>query len=631
MLRGESSVFFKRYGKSDLVRLLQSPEAYHPFPTVQERGAWEALSEGLRQAAIVAGEGLLGLQWPQLPATLHMDYARTGDRQRYEGPYFRRRSALNRLVIAECVEGEGRFLDDVINGIWAMCEESNWEIPAAVPPYDSSGAALPDTANPWIGLFDAETAALLSWAHYLLGSRLDAVETRICDRIRREVKFRLLDPFLARDDFWWMGLHGRRRPNNWNPWCTSNCLVAFLLLEQDSQRRNQAVAKAMRVLERFVGGYDSDGGCDEGYTYWSGAAGRLFDCLELLRTASGGKIDFTTRALIREMGRYIYRVHISKEHYANFADARARHPIPAGLVYRYGVRVRDPELAALGSCAYHDRGSEALLDGALLRVLPNLFDTRGIEDPAEPPYPRDVWLKSIQVMAAREREGSDRGLYLAAKGGHNDESHNHNDVGQYLVYFDGQPVIVDVGVGAYSRQTFSDQRYELWTMQSAYHSLPTVNGVQQHQGKRFRASAVSYRADDSLAELTLSIAGAYPRESGIRSWQRTSRLVRGGQPCVEIIDDFELGRASQDIALSVMTPCQPESRGPGIIGLSTPTGELHLTFDQEELTAASVEPIPLDDPWLQPVWGERLFRITLRPQAPTARARWTIRVESGGG
>lgn len=87
------------------------------------------------------------------------------------------------------------------------------------------------------------------------------------------------------------------------------------------------------------------------------------------------------------------------------------------------------------------------------------------------------------------------GLYLAAKGGHNAESHNHNDVGNFIVYADGYPAISDVGVETYTAKTFSAQRYDIWTMQSAFHNLPIINGFMQKNGGNFKAAAVNYEAD----------------------------------------------------------------------------------------------------------------------------------------
>jgi hypothetical protein len=553
-----------------------------------------------------------------LPAALYLGFARTGDRQLYEGPYFARRQALGSLVLAECMEAQGRFLDDIANGIWAICEESSWCIPA-----HNSGGALPDSADPYIDLFAAETGSLLAWSWYLLRERLAELDPRLPDRIEREVSRRILDPFLGRDDFWWMGLGHPRRLNNWSPWCTSNCLAAFAILEPDRRRRREAVAKSLGILDRFLAGYHADGGCDEGPSYWTVAGGALFDCLEMLFSISRGRIDVYDDPLIQEIGRYIYRAHISGDYFVDFADCPGRVHVPPGLVYSYGRRIGDERMASFGSYCYRKQGREALLSGSLLRVLPNLFYAEGISRRGRAPFLRDVWLDGTEVMAARERCGSDGGLYLAAKGGHNAESHNHNDVGQFIVYSDGEPVLIDPGVGVYTRETFSGRRYEIWTMQSAYHNLPTVNGVQQGVGERYRATQVRYRVDNEAAELGLDLARAYPKESGIESWRRSCRLDRSAGEVV-VTDDFVLARAAKELAVSLMTPCRPRSPGRGALVLKTETHTLRLMFD--EALEASIEPMRLDDARLRGVWGERIYRVLLRPRRSVGKGVWRLRL-----
>ncbi len=616
-----------RYG-SRLPGLLAPPASFHPFPTASERKPWEGLPAQVRQRLLSAGGEFLGWQWPALPASLYMDFARTGSRKNYEKPYFARRNALARLALAECAEGEGRFIDDIINGVWAICEETSWVVPAHNPGAPAE-AALPDASDHTIDLFAAETGSLLAWVHYLLREQIDAVTPRLSGYLRREVKARILDPFLGREDFWWMGQGGRRRLNNWSPWCTSRCLSAFLLLEEDVERRTAAVAKALQILDLWLAGYreNGDGGCDEGPGYWTVAGGTLLDCLELLDWASEGRIDVWGEPLIQDIGRYIYRVHISGDYYVNFADAPGKLQLPAGVVYRYGRRIGDADLAALGRFAC--RGQEGrIYGGSLLRALPDLFRAGGIEEPADPPFVRDAWLPGIQVMTARERGGTDRGLFLAAKGGHNQESHNHNDVGQFIVYCDGRPAIIDVGVGTYTAKTFSPQRYDIWTMQSAYHNLPAVNGVQQREGQDFRASDVAYRADDEAAELTMDIAGAYPPQAGIESWRRTCRLRRR-EGVVEIVDQFALTAPTKEIVLSVMTPAAPRIEADGAIRLGLSGAELALGYDGA-LFQASVEELPVEDERLRGWWGEKVFRILLRAKETVARGRSVLRLQRAG-
>ena len=597
--------------------------SFRPYPTADDRTAWERLPEPLRRTQVDVGESYLGFSWPALPATLFMEYARNGNRRNFERASFARRGALEGLITAECVEGSGRFIDDIVNGIWAICEESFWGVPAHNDVHGLPGAPLPDTADPIIDLFAAETGALLAFAHYLLKSRLDGVSELIADRIVRETKARIIDPFLERDDFWWMGLVGDRWVNNWNPWCTSNCLTALLLLEQDEERRRRGVAKSLRILDAFLNVYPPDGGCDEGTTYWGRAGGSLFDCLELLFLATGGAIDVFHEPLIAEIGRYMVRMHISGDYFVNFADGNAtlQGGESALLLFRYAKRIGDPRLEALG-VARHRMHPEATLRtrGSLLRKIPGLFTYEQLDNTqAAAPFIRDSWLPHTQVMAAREREGTDQGLFLAAKGGHNAESHNHNDVGSFIAYLNGNPILIDAGVGTYSKQTFSADRYKIWTMRSNYHNLPTVGGAEQQPGPSYRATGVSYDSNDDRAALSLDITSAYPPDAGISRWSRTMELRRGERPAINVIDDFQLEQ-DQEIVWTLMTPKRADIDAAGTIRFE---GGAALTYDPE-LVTASQERIEIDDERLGAVWGESVYRILLKTNKPARSGRLAV-------
>jgi len=620
----------QRYANDNLAQIITPIEHYRPFPTASHRAAWDALSEELRQGQLAAGEGHLGMDWPALPATLFMQYARTGNRRNFEAPSLARRLALADLVIAECIEFGGRFIDDIVNGIWCICEESFWGVPAHNWGTRLSGSPLPDTADRMIDLFAGETGALLAWAHYLLSEQLDAVHPVVCDRVRREMRERILGPYLERNDYSWMGLgdsSSGARVNNWNPWCNGNCLMAALLLEDDPERRVAAVAKALRSIDRFIDSYLPDGGCDEGTSYWGRAGASLFDCLELLASASGGQINVYDDPLIANMGRYLYRMHISGDYFVNFADGGAKVGIAHDLVHRYGRAIHDPQLIALGSSTHHRRQAEkatALGASGLYRRLHALFNYPELDaGPADPPYVGQAWLDGIEVMTAREQDGSDKGLFLAAKGGHNAESHNHNDVGQFIVYHDGTPVIIDVGVEAYTAKTFSAQRYEIWTMQSVYHNLPTVNGVQQAPGVKSAARDALFASEPPRVGMSMDIAAAYPEEAHIRSWRRTCSLLKEPTGEVTIRDQFELSQPSE-VTLSLMTCREPRIEGAGTLVLGGDT-DIAVQFDAEALQA-TIERIEITDARLLPVWGDHLFRVLLSTRQSVSEGDWTLRI-----
>ena len=99
-------------------------------------------------------------------------------------------------------------------------------------------------------------------------------------------------------------------------------------------------------------------------------------------------------------------------------------------------------------------------------------------------------------MTARSAEGAGHNLFLAVKGGHNRKHHNHKDVGNFLVYNEGKPVLIGVGAGTYTAKNSSPQRYDIWTMQSAYHNLPTLDSVMQGYGGEYAARVIEYAVDD---------------------------------------------------------------------------------------------------------------------------------------
>jgi hypothetical protein len=597
-----------------LAQVLLARERWRPYPVA---GEWSTLPAATRQLLVEDGEAALKTPWAVLPATLFLEFKRIGNRSHYERVYMERRAKLRSLVLAECAEGKGRFLDEVVNGLWLTCEETWWGLPAHLS-LQKAGPGLPDAAEPVIDLFAAETSMLLSWALYLLASEFDKVSPLLRGRLHSEIDRRILAPGYARTDFWWMGFDRSRKLNNWTPWICANWLTSSLLTDLDESRRRASVAKILQVLDFFLNGYDDDGGCDEGPGYWNAAGGALFDNLDLLHSASSGAIDFYRVPLVQEIGRYIYRAHIAGEYYTNFADASAVVSIDGNMVWRYGTRIGDAKMASLGAWAAA-RG-RPLGGGSIGRQLPHIFSLEEMRRaPAAETLVRDAWLPGTQVMAARSREGSTAGLYLAAQGGHNAESHNHNDVGNFLLYANGKPVIIDVGVETYSAKTFSSKRYEIWTMQSAYHNLPTIGGVMQKEGQQYAARDVHYRADDASAEFSLDLARAYPAEAGVKTWQRRLRLDRARNQ-VTVSDRYTAAQAPRELTLTLMTPLRMTQSGPGTLTLDT----VRVQYD-DALFTASQEEIKIEDARLRGAWGERLYRILLTARRPTAQGAWDVR------
>ena len=592
---------------------------WHPYPTIQDRAEWQGVPQEIRAGFIREAQQYLGTTWERIPATVTLQYIRSGNRSNYDALNTRQREKLATLVFAEVFENQGRFLDEIADGIWAICEQTYWGSTAHLG-MQRAGTGLPDVTEPIVDLFAAETGALLAWTDYLLGDRLDKVSPLLRKRIRAEVDRRVLTPALQRDDFWWMGFGERKNINNWNPWINSNWLAAVLLLEADPPRRTGSVYKIMRSLDNFINIYPDDGASDEGPGYWGRAGASLFDNLELLRSATNGTIDIYRAPLVRSMGQYIYRVYIKDQYFIPMGDASAKLTPDAELVYQYGKRIGDPVMQGFGALLAQRRGPYRPGSSSPGRILPALFVAREIATAqAAEPLLGSVWLADLQLMAARSTPNSDVGLYVAAWGGHNAQSHNHNDVGNFIVYGDGKPVLIDLGVETYSAKTFSSQRYEIWTMQSAYHNLPTINGVLQAAGREFQAKNLSFNETANRVTFSADIASAYPAAAAVQRWQRRVTLDRKA-PALELEDKYELKQWKEPVRLNLITPLSVDTSKPGAVHLG---GRYVLTFDAHELHAAA-EAIPITDEHLRSVWGDRVERLVLTTQGTALRGSYRV-------
>lgn len=509
------------------------------YPPSRDRQAWEALDESWKKGAVELGRSYLEYAYPQLSATDFLDFTRTGNRVRYEDKYFARRHALDALVLAECVENTGEFLPDIINGIFCICEESAWQL----PPHnsyerDKPQLPLPDATEPVLDLFACETAAILATVSYLLGEQLDRFSPLIRKRIRHELETRIFGPYLSRH-FWWMG-NGEEPMNNWTVWCTQNVLLAVFLIETEENYRRRVIAKACRSIDYFLAEYGEDGCCDEGALYYRHAGLCLFNALEILNAVTYDHFaDLYREPKVRNIAAYLMNVHVQGEYYVNFADCS---PVPGRCSAReflFARRTGNRDMMTFAARDFMNGLPQTLLlpaENNLYYRLQNAFTVKEIfanaDSVAEKPVGyADIFYPSTGLFIAR-----DDVYFLAVKAGCNGDSHNHNDTGSFTVYKNGFPLLIDVGVESYTKKTFSPQRYEIWTMQSAYHNLPTVNGCMQRDGKEYGAADTQTRFGEDSCEIRMDIAPAYPAEAGLDHYIRHAVLMKGKE--IRIRDTF---------------------------------------------------------------------------------------------
>ena len=607
-------MFCQSTTESELAGAIIPAGEFAPFPRCQDRDAWRVILQDdlQRQRADVVisqAESAMGQPWPQLPATLYAEFVRIGNRTHYEAPYFERRNRLGTLVLAECYEAKGRFLDEILNGIVAILEELSWALPAHA--FRHQGDILPCEDRHTVALFSCETAAVLAETHYLLGAELQALSPTIYQRIPQQIQARILEPVEENiDRYVWADGH-----NNWTPWCVSNIFLAASYVMTDRQRLATLIhSLLMPVLDRFLNRYPVDGCCDEGPGYWNASPGALVVFLEQLHAVTNGAFSWYDDPLIQKMGRYVVDAHLAGNWALNFADAQARFGVRRAVTYRYGERIGCPEMMDLVLHFMRRWQPDGEVDPPIGSKGTGDFLCQAMREitwmPTTPPQAdmkrqRCVWYPHTEVLIAREKQVPDQGLILAAKGGHNGENHNHNDVGQFVVLCDGKPMIVDVGVGCYSAKTFSSTRYELPFMRSSGHNIPVINGIEQSPGHDFRASDVSLTQEGETVRLTLDLSTAYENRAGLQSLVRTMTLASDG---ITIADSYGT-ESPVEIVLNLYTPADAVKVPEGLLLRSDDTA---LLLSCSDFLSMTLDSVPMEDRSFKAAWGDMLTRISLK-------------------
>ena len=429
-------------------------------------------------------EDLIGVKPAELPEEWYLDFTRTGDRQRHGRPYGQRTEMLEKLIWAEDHDGrKGRYVDTIAEYLKAFNAMKSWNIPA----HDASLESWNGT--PHIDLGSSRIALAAVQALGICGDRLPAELVR---ETRENIERRQFAPYfrtLAGEkikDHWWY-----HTANNWNAVCNGNVVrSALLYYPVGSEERKRIVDAVLKAFPYFIAGFTDDGYCSEGAGYWSYGFGHYLLAGLALREAPE-KIDIFGDPKIKRIARYGFEYKLTAGQSPQFADGGGT---PAGCFL-----------------------------GMLGEIWPDLKLDLGLRSE----FPdAQVWICRGENFA------------VGFKGGHNNEFHNHNDLGSYNVLVDGKIRSGDVGGEVYTRRTFSKDRYVSKVLNSYAHPVPRFGGVLQGTGAEYKAKVVRTDFTPERDTVVLDLSGAYPAGANLDSFIRTFTFVRGKSAAFEIEDDI---------------------------------------------------------------------------------------------
>ncbi len=514
-----------------LARLLAANGA--PFPEfTMARADLAAFRKSARARTALAETAPLLHDLDAIPATTYSQYrafARTGARAPYENPYYLKRERLHAAAL-HLLLGADEYRDAVHDYLWAICEETTWVAPAHTRVID---------------IMAAETAFGLAEIVVLLGQALDA-EVRY--RVRDEIERRIFAPFLHGyyDLRWFNG------GDNWNGVCAGAIGGAFLYLEPDPERLARGLSLILESLRTFVAtAFAADGSTTEGVGYWHYGLTYPIIFAELLRGRTAGALDLLAAPRLHRIAAFPAAMLLAAGRFANFADATALIPLNPGLIAR--LAARSGETGLLSTLAPTAPLQSAASSG-LSRTLRDLLWWDG-ERQIAPPL-ADTLLPASGIARLTTRTGTGAPVTLAVKAGHNDEHHNHNDIGSFILHVADETLLADPGPGHYDRDYFNERRYESPFANSLGHSVPRIADRLQGTGCAF-AGTLAIGADATTATsktATVAFTRAYPVES-LTAARRTLTLAApaDGDTTLLLHDQFTFTDTGEAVEEALVT------------------------------------------------------------------------------
>ena len=453
---------------------------------------------------------LQGKLLPCIPYSYFKLYDETGSRTEFQSVYHEHRNALGAFFMAALVDGT--HIEDLENAIWATCDEYSWCLTAH---FRYGGTHIPAVLNPApradgkpqpmlheqpqvIDLCAAQTAADLAEIVALLEDKLAPL---VVYRARKLVWERVLQPFMELNTpFWW-----ETAPANWAAVCAGGVGIAAMYLIEDNDMLAPVLTRCTEAMECYLSGFKADGVCAEGVGYWGYGFGHFMIYADLLKQRTGGTVDLFDLPIVHKVALFYHNAFLNNNNVACFSDCGDISLYEYAHMHYLHRRYSDVQIPEEAYARPMFPGTDNVTYcTAMLRN----FTWSSPAYQGGPLADGDTLYNDTQWMLSR-RTVEGLPVAVAVKGGCNDEPHNHNDVGSFVLDVGGEVLLGDLGGGMYNKRYFSDERYDILVNGSQGHPVPLVNGKTQRPGVDAAAQNYTAGADDTAAWADFDMAAAY--------------------------------------------------------------------------------------------------------------------------
>lgn len=442
----------------------------------------------------------------ELDGSLFDEFKISGERLGYERKYFGRRTMLRDFALMLWLYEDREAAKRLEEILMVVCSERTWTLPAHITDDENT-----------IDLFAAETSQTISEILSLVG---DKISSDVCVRCIKEINRRVIEPFERRKEkYGW-----ESSESNWSAVCGGCIGMSAIYLMQSVDRLKTLTDSLVPVFDSYMHSFANDGACLEGLGYWNYGMTYFTAFVDLYKQRTGEDFPIDTQK-VKKAAAFAAKCCMGGGFTVSFSDSSERCGIYSGLVHKlnemYGAPTPDKQ-----NISFFD-GDECGRWCRAARDIAWTAENQGIT------YNKEN-TAFYNAQWAILHSGN---MTAAVKYGNNSEPHNHNDVGTIIVRKNDKILLHDLGAGEYTREYFSDVRYDIFCCGSAGHSVPLIDGAKQKNGGEYGASDFKF---DGVS-VSADISGAY----GINYLQSCVRKVQCEYGAVGICDSFKLSRAAE--------------------------------------------------------------------------------------
>ncbi len=493
-------------------------------------------------------------------------FVTTGDRSKFQSVYFNYQSRMEHYFFMLLLDNDESYIEPLADIIWNICDFESWSIPAHI-----SEDAPEERRKTSLDLCSTILSFTIAEVLYYVGDRLPAL---VYKRAKHEIRYRLIESYAKNDDYGWM-----RVKSNWASVCIGATLCAYLYAAEKEEIDAQ-IPRMIETARCYLAGFDDEGCCMEGYSYWN--YGFSYFCLfaSMLRDYTDGDIDLFKDPKVHQIALFQQCIAINDKQSICFSDCPTTFTPANWLSHFLKNEYPDIEIPSIPPST----------SGARLRYIlwqdPSLANCEM--------HPKSKIFHEAQWFIYRGDKYN-----FACKAGHNAEQHNHNDVGSFLISKNGKVTFCDPGSGEYTRQYFSSERYTLLACSSRGHSVPIINGEYQVAGNN--KSTVFTETDKSYA---FSMENAYSIPS-LSSLRRAFTMEDDG---IALVDTYEFTEKPNGVTERFVSLTKPEPDGEGRVRC----GDSTLLFDASKLELSIGSETIVRSPTL----SEQVWLVDLKVKAP---------------